>query len=130
MVELVVVHDPPLLARPGLHHMAFFVEDLDVATRHLTQRGIELAMSAKAGETRFHFLDALRELRAARDSYQEALRLDPDSDIAGLERATVDAVIHVVEQKNGPPAQLGRLPAASRRFRGQGSRRLPRRRGS
>lgn len=70
MVELVQDHGTtPSVVRErfstgesGLHHMAFFVEDLGSATKGLIDQGVELAMSACAGETRFHFHDALRQL--------------------------------------------------------------------
>ncbi|MEE2682418.1 MAG: VOC family protein [Actinomycetota bacterium] len=68
MVELVQDHgtgpsvvreifDP---AESGLHHLAFFVDDLDEATDNLAILGFPLAMSATArGNTRFHFIDAV-----------------------------------------------------------------------
>lgn len=67
MVELVqdhgvgpsVVRDMFGPGQSGLHHLAFFVDDLDVATDALDRAGYPLAMSAIAGSgTRFHFVDA------------------------------------------------------------------------
>ncbi len=71
MVELVQDHgEGPSAVRDlyapgesGLHHVAYFVDDLDEATAELAKRGFPLAMSAEArGETRFHFVDAVAEL--------------------------------------------------------------------
>lgn len=46
----------------GLHHLAFFVDDLQQATDALAGRGYPLAMSAVARTTRFHFVDAVARL--------------------------------------------------------------------
>ena len=47
----------------GLHHLAYFVEDIDQATSALHDQGFDLAMSALArGTTRFHFIDAVAQL--------------------------------------------------------------------
>jgi len=62
MVELVTVHDPPALARSGLHHMAFMVESFDRAAAELVGRGWPAAMVASAGATRFAFHDAVSDL--------------------------------------------------------------------
>lgn len=43
----------------GLHHLAYLVDDLDRATGRLVGEGLTLAMSARAGSTRFHFIDAV-----------------------------------------------------------------------
>jgi catechol 2,3-dioxygenase-like lactoylglutathione lyase family enzyme len=67
MVELVQDHGPgPSAVRDmyapgesGLHHLAYFVDDLDATTARLVADGYELAMSAASGGgVRFHFLDA------------------------------------------------------------------------
>ncbi len=66
MVELVqdhgsgpsVVTDSFSQGKYGLHHLAYFVKNLDRATNSLRGMGFELAMSAKASNTRFHFIDA------------------------------------------------------------------------
>ena len=71
MVELVQDHgEGPSAVRDlyapnetGLHHVAYFVDDLDEATAELAKRGFPLAMSAEArGNTRFHFIDAVSQL--------------------------------------------------------------------
>lgn len=70
MVELVQDHGPgPSAVRDlypeggsGLHHLAYFVDDIDVATARLETQGYPLAMSAVAGKTRFHFVDAVAQL--------------------------------------------------------------------
>jgi len=68
MVELVEDHtDGPSVVRDlfppgasGLHHLAFFVDDLDAAVRALLAEGHDLAMSARtAGGVEFHFIDAV-----------------------------------------------------------------------
>lgn len=67
MVELVQDHgDGPSVVRElyaphesGLHHLAYFVEDLDRTTDSLAEAGFALAQSAIAGATRFHFVDAV-----------------------------------------------------------------------
>ena len=66
MVELVqdhgsgptVIGDSFSKGTYGLHHLAYFVENLDRATNSLRRMGFELAMSAAASTTRFHFIDA------------------------------------------------------------------------
>ncbi|MGI9622787.1 MAG: VOC family protein [Acidimicrobiales bacterium] len=67
MVELVqdhgsgpsAVRDLYAPGEEGLHHMAFFVENLDDATSSLGALGFDLAQSARAGSTRFNFIDAV-----------------------------------------------------------------------
>jgi hypothetical protein len=67
MVELVEDHTagpsvfrdvfPP--GASGLHHLAFFADELDHTVRELVKRGYELAMSARTtGGVEFHFIDA------------------------------------------------------------------------
>lgn len=53
-----VVKDSYASGETGLHHLAYFVEDLNITTEKLSSMGFELAMSAKAGDTRFNFVDA------------------------------------------------------------------------
>lgn len=70
MVELVQDHGAgPSAVRDlyapdqsGLHHLAYIVDDLDDATALLAGFGHPLAMSAMAGTTRFHFVDAVDTL--------------------------------------------------------------------
>jgi hypothetical protein len=67
MVELVHDHGRgPSVVRErfgpdesGLHHLAFFVDDLEAASVSLVSGGAELVMSARTtGGTAFHFLDS------------------------------------------------------------------------
>ena len=66
MVELVQDHGTgPSVVRDlydadesGLHHLAYFVEDIDLTTRSLIDLGFELGMTAKAGPTNFNMIDA------------------------------------------------------------------------
>jgi catechol 2,3-dioxygenase-like lactoylglutathione lyase family enzyme len=51
----------------GLHHVACFVDDLDEALARVDAAGLELAMTARAGNTRFVFVDDV----AARGHYWE-----------------------------------------------------------
>ena len=46
----------------GLHHLAFFVEDIDLATKSLNDLGFKLGMTAKAGPTTFNMIDATKTL--------------------------------------------------------------------
>ena len=70
MVELVqdhgtgpsVVRDLYDVDESGLHHLAFFVEDIDLATKSLNDLGFELGMTAKAGPTIFNMIDATKTL--------------------------------------------------------------------
>ena len=70
MVELVQDHGTgPSVVRDmydpdesGLHHLAYFVDDIEQATSDLGQLGFPLGMSALAGETRFHHVDAIDTL--------------------------------------------------------------------
>jgi hypothetical protein len=44
----------------GLHHLAFFVDDLHTALRELVDDGLSLTMSARTvGGVEFHFVDAV-----------------------------------------------------------------------
>jgi hypothetical protein len=71
MLELVQVHTPgPNVVTDvigdsptGLHHLAFWVDDLDAATESLADHGHPLAMTAHTGNgTEFRFVDASRHL--------------------------------------------------------------------
>jgi len=45
----------------GLHHLAFFVDDLDSTVRDLVAAGMPIAMSARTvGGSAFHFVDAVQ----------------------------------------------------------------------
>ena len=84
MVELVHDHGmgpsvvreryPP--GEEGLHHVAFFVDDLDEATKQLQDLGFAVAMTARALATRFHFVDAVQELGHMIELYQRSTRLN------------------------------------------------------
>ena len=69
MVELVEDHghgaspvrDMYAPGESGLHHLAFFVDDLDATVRDLVAAGIPIAMSARTvGGSAFHFVDAVQ----------------------------------------------------------------------
>lgn len=71
MVELVedhgagpsAVRDMYAVGESGLHHLAFFVDDLDAVTTDLESAGVEMAMTATArGGVRFHFADTRASL--------------------------------------------------------------------
>lgn len=72
MVELVVVHDPPHLARRGLHHQAFFVDSFAEASGELVDVGWRCAMAATAGSTRFAFHDATADLGHFVEIYEDS----------------------------------------------------------
>ena len=70
MIELVqdngegpsIIRDlyPP--QKSGLHHLAYFVNDMDLVSAKLVEEGDVLAMSGQAGENRFQFFDAISEM--------------------------------------------------------------------
>ena len=70
MIELVQDHGegrsiirdlyPP--QKSGLHHLAYFVNDMDLVSAKLVEEGYVLAMSGQAGENRFQFFDAISEM--------------------------------------------------------------------
>ena len=70
MVELVqdhgtgpsVVRDLYDVDESGLHHLAYFVDDINYATRSLNDLGFDLGMTAKAGPTIFNMIDATKAL--------------------------------------------------------------------
>ena len=70
MVELVQDHGTgPSVVRDlygpnesGLHHLAYFVDDINHATSFLQSLGFELGMSAVAGPTKFNLIDATQQL--------------------------------------------------------------------
>ena len=70
MVELVQDHgEGPSIIRDlyppqksGLHHLAYFVNDMDLVSAKLVEEGYVLAMSGQAGENRFQFFDAISEM--------------------------------------------------------------------
>ena len=70
MIELVqdngegpsIIRDlyPP--QKSGLHHLAYFVNDMDLVSAKLVEEGYVSAMSGQAGENRFQFFDAISEM--------------------------------------------------------------------
>jgi catechol 2,3-dioxygenase-like lactoylglutathione lyase family enzyme len=80
MVELLQDHNSvPSVVRErfaadesGLHHLAFMVDDLDVATAHLGTLGFEVAMTARSSTTRFSFVDAVDELGHMIELYERS----------------------------------------------------------
>jgi catechol 2,3-dioxygenase-like lactoylglutathione lyase family enzyme len=84
MVELVqdhgtgpsIVRDMFAHAESGLHHLAFFVDDLDESTARLGALGYVTAMRARtASGQRFHFLDARAPLGHMLELYARNDRL-------------------------------------------------------
>jgi catechol 2,3-dioxygenase-like lactoylglutathione lyase family enzyme len=76
MVELVAVHEPASLARPGpLHHVAYFVESFERATAALAGSGWPAVLTATGGQTRFAFHDATAELGHLVEIYEGSPRL-------------------------------------------------------
>lgn len=63
MVELVQEHTPPVVdVGNGIHHLAFFVDDLDDAVTWCERRGWPMALDATTtGGQRFVFADARAE---------------------------------------------------------------------
>ena len=84
MVELVqdhgtapsVVRELYAAGESGLHHLAFVVNDLDVATTDLSILGYDLAMTACSSTTRFHFVDAVADLGHMIELYQRTDHLN------------------------------------------------------
>jgi len=76
MVELVQVHSPTSLARPGLHHLAWFVDSYDDAAAELTAADMPAALTARAASTRFGFFDGREQLGHFVEIYEgsDALR--------------------------------------------------------
>ena len=70
MIELVqdngdgpsIVRDLYSPQQSGLHHLAYFVENLDLISDKLKKQGYVLAMSGQAGDNRFQFFDAISEM--------------------------------------------------------------------
>lgn len=84
MVELVqdhgsgpsVVRDVFPAGGSGLHHLAFFVDELADAVRGLVAGGHEIAMSARtAGGVEFHFVDTMASLGHMLELYPPSDRL-------------------------------------------------------
>ena len=94
MVELVQDHgSEPSAVRElysadqsGLHHMAFFVDDIDAALDQLATQDMPLAMDAYAGATRFVFVDALAQLGHFLELYVCLLYTSPSPRDATLSR--------------------------------------------
>jgi catechol 2,3-dioxygenase-like lactoylglutathione lyase family enzyme len=63
MIELICIHDAPaeLTPRTGLHHVACFVDDVDRALDRATAAGMATAMTARAGQTIFAFVDDIAQ---------------------------------------------------------------------
>ena len=70
MIELVqdngegpsIIRDLYPHQKSGLHHLAYFVNDMDLVSAKLVEEGYVLAMSGQAGENRFQFFDAISEM--------------------------------------------------------------------
>jgi catechol 2,3-dioxygenase-like lactoylglutathione lyase family enzyme len=74
MVELVQQHTPPLGAEVGLHHCAYFVDDLGATQRRLTEAGFPEVLYAEVSPTgtAFAFHDARTELGHLIEIYEGA----------------------------------------------------------
>ena len=96
MVELVqdhgtgpsVVRDLYNVDESGLHHLAFFVEDIDLATKSLVDLGFELGMTARAGPTIFNMIDATKTLGHFIELYE------PNEALISFYKRVKEASIH------------------------------------
>ncbi|HEY7627543.1 MAG TPA: VOC family protein [Ilumatobacteraceae bacterium] len=84
MVELVEDHSegPSVISdvfprgASGLHHLAYFVDDLDRCVRAMLDKGHELAMSARTpGGVEFHFVDTVATYGHMLELYPPSARL-------------------------------------------------------
>lgn len=76
MVELVEEHSQPIIDPPGLHHLAFMVDDLDAAVAWCIERQWPEALFARTtGGQEFAFCDARHELGHLVEMYEPAARL-------------------------------------------------------
>ena len=77
MVELVQQHTAPVGQPVGLHHMAFFVDDLQAAQERLIAAGLAELLFARVagGTTAFAFHDARHELGHLVEIYEGTPRL-------------------------------------------------------
>ena len=77
MVELVEEHSrPPIVAAPGLHHLAFMVDDLGAAVEWCTAKGWEEALFARTTRGQeFAFCDARHDLGHLIEMYEPSARL-------------------------------------------------------
>ena len=70
MIELVqdngdgpsIVRDLYSPQQSGLHHLAYFVENLDLISDKLKKQGYVLAMTGQANDNHFQFFDAISEM--------------------------------------------------------------------
>lgn len=70
MIELVQDHgEGPSIIRDlyspqqsGIHHLAYFVKNLDLISVELKKKGYALAMTGQANDNRFQFFDAISEM--------------------------------------------------------------------
>jgi catechol 2,3-dioxygenase-like lactoylglutathione lyase family enzyme len=77
MIELICIHDAPadLTPRTGLHHVACFVDDVDRALDRATAAGLTTALIARAGPTRFAFVDDVERRGHFWELYEPTERL-------------------------------------------------------
>ena len=96
MVELVQDHGTgPSVIRDlygpdesGLHHLAYFVDDLTNATNFLQSLGFELGMSAVAGPTEFNLIDTTQQLGHFIELYE------PNTSLTAFYDRVKEASIH------------------------------------
>ena len=70
MIELVqdngegpsIIRDLYSPQQSGLHHLAYFVDNLDSVSTKLEKQGYVLAMTGQAGDNHFQFFDAFHEM--------------------------------------------------------------------
>jgi hypothetical protein len=77
MIELICIHEAParLTARPGLHHVACFVDDLDDALDAASAVGLPTALTAQAGSTTFAFVNDIAQRGHFWELYEPSERL-------------------------------------------------------
>ncbi len=82
MIELICQHNPgpkPVVGTSGLHHLAFFVDDIALAAEHLEASGYPEALYGEAGSALsampFAMFDARKELGHLIEIYPSTDRL-------------------------------------------------------
>ncbi|MEO5898569.1 MAG: VOC family protein [Ilumatobacteraceae bacterium] len=76
MVELVVEHTPPIVTPPGVHHLAFMVDDLAGGIERCSLQGWpEVLLAATAGGQEFAFCDARAEFGHLVELYEPSAPL-------------------------------------------------------
>jgi hypothetical protein len=106
MIELIAVHDPPMSHR-GLHHLAFLVDDFDVAGTAARREGWRQRLAAETpGGTRFAHFDAGAELGHLVEVYERGERLQQFYDLVRDAEADWDGRDPIRELGATGPAQV------------------------